>query len=83
MSGEAKRVRVTLDFDVLDERFLRRIAATRMSRSGYGGLVTDHQDGDLGELVYQAVLGSNPDDGYNELGLELVGYETSETGGKA
>lgn len=83
MSGEAKRVRVTLDFDVLDERFLRRVAATRMSRAGYGGIVTDHQDGDLGELVYQAILGSNPDDGYNELGLELVNCETAELGAGA
>lgn len=83
MSGDTQRVRLILDFDVIDENFLRRIAATRMSRAGYGGPVSAHRDGDLGELVYQAILGSNPDEGYNELGLELVNCETAAMGQSA
>jgi len=80
MTDTSPRIRLVLDIDVLDEKFLRRIAATRMSRSGYGGRISDHQDGDIGELVYQAIIGSSPDDGFNELGLELVTYETTRIG---
>ncbi len=57
----SKDIVVTMKLRVINEQLLRRIAADRMTRSGYGGEVADHVDLPLEELAYQAIFASNPD----------------------
>jgi len=67
---------LVINLRVINERRLRRIAADRMSRSGFGTDPEDHVDGPLHELVYEAMFGSNPDPlGPDQLGIEIVSTE--------
>lgn len=68
---------LVISLRVLNERRLRRIAADRMSRSGFDLDPADHVDGPLHELVYQAMFGSNPDPlDPDQLGIEIVSTGT-------
>ena len=71
--GEPQEVTLVIKVRVVNEQRLRRIAADRMSRSGFEPSVEQHVDGPLDELVYEAMFGSNPDPlGPDQMGLEIV-----------
>jgi hypothetical protein len=72
-AGVARRVEIVLVLDILNEDRLRRIAAERMSRSGFDGRLEDLQSLDLSRLAYEALLGSSPDDlSPLDMGVEIV-----------
>lgn len=71
-----KEIVVTMKLRVFDEQLLRRVAADRMARSGYGGEVADHVDLPLEELAYEAIFASNPD----PLSPVDMGFEIVSTG---
>jgi len=68
---------LVINLRVLNEKRLRRIAADRMSRSGFDMDPEDHVDGPLHDLVYEAMFGSSPDPlGPDQLGIEIVSTGT-------
>jgi len=74
---EPQTVVITMTLNVLNERLMRRIAADRMTRSGYGGRVEDHVGLPLDRLVYEAIFASNPDPlSPVEMGFEIVSTST-------
>ena len=71
--GESINVRVIVDLRVTNKTLLRRIAADRMSRSGFEPDSKEHEQAALHELAYQAMIGSNPDPlSPTDMGFEIV-----------
>lgn len=71
-----REIIVTMKLRVINEQLLRRIAADRMTRSGYGGEIADHVDLPLENLAYEAIFASNPD----PLSPVDMGFEVVSTG---
>ncbi|MFZ3481841.1 hypothetical protein [Sphingomonas sp. 3-13AW] len=71
--GEEQNVTLVVNLRVLNEQRLRRIAADRMSRSGFDVDPHHHMELPLHELAYEAIFGSNPDPlGPDEMGIEIT-----------
>lgn len=58
-----------------DEARLRTFAADRMSRCGYDTDPATHIDEPLGDLLFEALIGSNPDPvSPTDMGIEIVSW---------
>lgn len=68
-------MKLCIEINVTNENRLREIAAHRMARSGFEDDPTMHLDNPLHELVFEALVGSNPDDlSPNEMGIEIINW---------
>lgn len=71
--GEAIELRIALR--ILDEGKLRQIATTRMAASGFDTNPATHVDEPLGDLLFEALVGSNPDPmSPLDMGIEIIGW---------
>ena len=71
--AEPRDIVVVMKLRVINEQLLRRIAADRMVRAGYGGSIEDHVDLPIEELAYEAIFASNPDPlSPLQMGFEIV-----------
>ena len=60
---------------ILNEDRLRQIATTRMSVSGFDTDPATHFDEPLGDLLFEALIGSNPDPmSPVDMGIEIVSW---------
>ena len=73
-AGGTERVRMYVDVDVHDADRLRRIAADRMSRSGFDTDPAEHLGEPIEKMLWEAMVGSNPDPlSPMDMGFEIVG----------
>ncbi len=71
--GEAIELRIALR--ILDEGKLREIATTRMATSGFDTDPATHFEEPLGDLLFEALIGSNPDPmSPLDMGIEIIGW---------
>lgn len=71
--GDAIELRIALR--ILDEARLRQVATARMAASGFDTDPATHIDEPLGDLLFEALVGSNPDPvSPLDMGIEILGW---------
>ena len=72
------RIYLTVAIDVINEERLRQFAADRMTVSGFEDDPAVHIDKPLDDLVFEALIGSNPDPMCPaDMGIEINNWEHS------
>lgn len=67
--------RLAINIRVLDEQRLRQFAAERMAKSGFESDPAVHLDQPLANLLFEALIGSNPDTvSPIEMGIEIMDW---------
>jgi hypothetical protein len=68
-------MQLRIGIGLLDEVRLRTFAADRMSRCGYDNDPATHIDEPLGDLLFEALIGSNPDPvSPTDMGIEIISW---------
>lgn len=64
-----------IDIQILDEARLRQMASHRMSTSGFDTNPATHLDEPLSDLLFEALIGSNPDPvSPIDMGIEIISW---------
>ncbi len=72
-------MKLIVEINVLDEALLRKFAAERMAASGFEDDVSLHPEKPLHDLVFEALIGSNPDPvSPVDMGLEIMNWSNGD-----